>query len=94
MFVTDQWTVTGRAVVHFENYPTAYLRGRRITRDPVFALRVLEFLTPIEVKDMASGMQRPVVGKLLMRPHNGTTIPWGYVPNDEILFRQLTRLKL
>lgn len=82
-------------MVQFEKYPSEYLGRRQLARQPLFALRFLEFLTPVEatLNVPSHSVVPPVVGELLMRKTpSGKYLPWGYTPRDETLHEQLSKL--
>lgn len=65
----------GRAVISLEQYPQLITSHRRF-----FAIRVLEFLTPMKRISTSDGVPDPIPGELLMRRYQGRYIPYGYSP--------------
>jgi hypothetical protein len=73
--------VTGRAVVCLEQYPSS-ISPLSKRQSPVFALRVLEFLTPMKRLFISNDIPEPKPGQLLRHryPKTQKCVPWGYSP--------------
>ncbi|KAF5328805.1 hypothetical protein D9619_011524 [Psilocybe cf. subviscida] len=70
---------SGRAVVCLEQNPPSATRP--MCPDPLFSLRVLEFLTPMKRLSASNGILDPIPGQLLMHRYRKSRhdyVPWGY----------------
>lgn len=68
--------------MQLEEYPALDLCQLGLQREPVFALRILEFLTPIKRLSSDNEVLDPVPGQLLMHRYRSVYAPWRYSPRN------------
>lgn len=68
----------GRAIVRLEEFPPALFPAR--ATKPIFAIRVLEVITPFRRVSNSGRVLDPVPGELLLmrRTRDGLVVPWSY----------------
>jgi hypothetical protein len=76
--------------VQLEEYPTSDLCEPGLQREPVFALRILEFLSPIKRLSSDNNVLDPVPGQLLMHRYGSAYAPWGYSPRNPDIRKIIT----